>query len=79
MKSSRFKIATWTNDDNIHVDIPWPTVHEQAGSDHVDWINQQDPAWCQLILEKDSDGDQRLYVEFYNADLAVEYCLLWSK
>jgi hypothetical protein len=79
MKSSRFKLAEWQCEEDEFVDIPWPTIHEQAGSDHIDWINHQDPAWCQIILEKDPDGDHRLYVEFYHEELAVEYSLLWSK
>jgi len=81
MKFERVKLATWIGDiTDSYIDIPWPWVHEQAGSEEIAWINQQDPTVCQMIMDKEQDGSVRsLWAEFYSKSLRLEYALRFGK
>jgi hypothetical protein len=70
-------LARWIGDvTDSYVDIPWPEVHNQAGSTAINWLNQQDPTECQIIMDKEQDGSVRsLWAEFYNENLRLEYAL----
>ena len=83
MKTHRFSIARYfepefNSTDNI--DIDWPSVHRQAGLDHVQWLKSQDPRQCQLMVEQRA-GSPYTYVvaEIYSDKLASLYSLLWAK
>jgi hypothetical protein len=81
MKFERVQLAQWIGDiTDGYIDIPWPLVHHQAGSDEIAWLNLQDPVNCQMILDKDQDGTVRtLWAEFYSATLRTEYALRFGK
>jgi hypothetical protein len=78
MKSSRHRLAHWLGDyTDGYVDIPWPLVHDQAGTERISWLNRQDPVSVQIILEKDPKDHclQSLWAEFYNDGKYSEYLL----
>lgn len=84
MKSDRVLLAEWLGDyTDSYNDIPWPLVHERAGSDAIRWLNQQDHTEVQMILEKGEGGgrtgQQRLYAEFYLPILRTEFALKFNK
>lgn len=82
MKTHRFKLAEWLTDnadDSENIYIDWPAVHRQAGLDRIQWLQQQDPAWCQLITETQVDTQSRsLSAEIYSDKLAMAYHLMWA-
>lgn len=83
MKTHRFNIAQYfepegDGTDNIYID--WPAVHRQAGVDHVQWLKQQDPTQCQLVVEqRPYSGYTHLIAEIYSDRLATLYSLMWAK
>ena len=81
MKCDRVKLADWLGDlTDGYVDIPWPQVHEQAGREEVNWLLNQDPMHCQLIMDKEQDGALRsLWAEFYIESLRLQYALKFGK
>lgn len=79
MKNNKHKLAEWVGDyTDGYVDIPWPLVHSQAGSEAVNWLNRQDPTRCQMILENDS-GKMELWAEFFDPRAELEYALRFAK
>jgi hypothetical protein len=74
-------LALWIGDiTDGYVDRPWPEVHNQAGSAVINWLNQQDPTKCQIIMDKEQDGSVRsLWAEFYNENLRLEYALRFGQ
>lgn len=83
MKTHRFEIARYfpgESDGTGNIYIDWPSVHKQAGIDHIQWITNQDPLKCQMVLEQRPD-DSYVYViaEIYSDKLATLYGLLWAK
>ena len=81
MKSDRIKLAEWIGDvTDGYVDIPWPLVHKQAGSEIISWLNRQDYVRCQMILDKEKDSAvQSLWAEFYDINLRAECALRFGK
>ncbi len=83
MKNERVLLAEWLGDiTDGYVDIPWPRVHELAGSETVRWLRQQPSDRVQMILERQTDsaaGLQRLYAEFYVPSLRTEFVLRFAK
>jgi len=83
MKSDRILLAEWLGDvTDSYTDIPWPLVHDSAGSEIVHWLNGKNHTECQMILEKDSapnDGMFRLYAEFYVPALRSEFAIRFAK
>lgn len=80
MRSERIYLAKWKgNDDEIYVDIPWPKVHQLIGNEQIRWIQSQDNDRCQLVLDTTDDGLNKLYAEFYDPKLRVEYALRFAK
>ena len=83
MKTHRFNIARYFDPEsdgtgNIYID--WPSVHRQAGIDHIQWLRSQDPAQCQLVVEqKINDPYTHVIAEIYSDRLATEYALMWAK
>lgn len=83
MKTHRFEIAQFfgyeaDNDGNIYID--WPSVHRQAGLEHIQWIKAQDPSTCQLILERrPNDNFIRVVAEIYSDELVTLYGMMWAK
>ena len=50
MKSDRYRLAKWLGDyTDGYVDIPWPLVHEQAGSEMISWITGLRYQYCQPV------------------------------
>ena len=79
MKSERIKIAEWLADyTDGYVDIPWPEVQRQAGQEIIRWVNSQPDNKAQMILEKNSDAVQSLWIEFYDRSLRIECALRFS-
>jgi hypothetical protein len=83
MKTHRFNIARYfepeaDGTDNIYID--WPAVHRQAGLDHVQWLKNQDPTQCQLVVEQRADSPYtHVIAEIYSDRLATMYSLMWAK
>lgn len=79
MKSERIKIAEWLGEySDGYVDIPWPSVQQQAGSEIIKWINSVPANKAQLILEKTPEAIQSLWIEFYDHNLRIECALKFS-
>lgn len=83
MKTYKFTVAKFfqrESDGTGNIYIDWPSVHRQAGLDHIQWIKSQDPLECQLVLEQKPD-DSYTYVvaEIYSKTLATIYCMMWAK
>ncbi len=83
MRTYKFTIAKFfpaESDGTDAIDIDWPSVHRQAGLDHVQWIRNQDPTDCQLILErKPNDSYTYVVAEIYSEKLATVYTMMWAK
>lgn len=84
MKNDKIFLCEWLGDTTDgYNDIPWPMVHEWVGYDCIRWINGQNHADCQLVLEKSTGlydaGMQRLYVEFFTPGLRTEFALRFAK
>jgi len=83
MKTHRFKLAKYFSPESgfsENIDIDWPSVHRQAGVDHIQWLKNQDPAQCQLVVEqKINDPYTYVVAEIYTDKLATQYALMWAK
>ena len=83
MKTHRFKLARYFSPEVLStdtIDIDWPAVHRQAGLDHIQWLKNQDPTECQMILEhRKNDPYTYVMAEIYSDRLATEYALMWAK
>jgi hypothetical protein len=83
MKSDLIHLAEWKvyeHEEYVeYVDIPWPKIHQLVGNEQIRWIQSQDPTRCQLILDSTLNGLRKLYAEFYDPLLRVEYALRFAK
>ena len=80
MKSKSIEIAKWFRESFETIDIDWPRVQRQVGTDQLEWLLKQDKTRCQLMVEnRQDDSHQYLIAEFYDDRLATEYYLLWAK
>lgn len=80
MKSDLIYLAEWDGyQGDDYVDIPWPKVHQLVGNEQIRWIQNQDPTKCQLILDTADNGIHKLYAEFYDPLIRVEYALRFAK
>ena len=83
MKTHRFEIAKFfpgESDDSGNIYIDWPSIHRQASIDHIQWITNQDPIECQMMLERRiNDPHIHVMVEIYSEKLATLYGLMWAK
>lgn len=80
MRSERIYLAKWQgNNDEMYVDIPWPKVHQLIGNEQIRWIQSQNHDRCQLVLDTTDTGLKKLYAEFYDPKLRVEYALRFAK
>jgi hypothetical protein len=83
MKTLRFELAKWLpteNDGSGNIYIDWPAVHRQVDPEQLKWIDQQDIAACQLIVENKADDLHHfLVLEIYSDRLATQYALMWAK
>jgi len=80
MKTNRVFLHNWQGDHtDEYVDIPWPLIHQVVGPDPIDWLQKKDPTQVQMILEKNADGWQSLWAEFYNTEMRVEFALKFAK
>ena len=81
MKSKKVLLTSWewTTDEAAHnLDIDWPRVQRNIGSDHLKWLLAQDKESCQLLLETNSTCI-KLVAEFYNEHTLTTYHLMWAK
>jgi hypothetical protein len=79
MKTNRIKLYHWfTNDVHDVIEVDWPKVHNEIGTDHLDWILKQAKSQCQLVVDK-LDNDFALVAEFYDEQLLTTYHLMWAK
>ncbi len=83
MKTHRFELGSWfppESDGSGNIYIDWPAVHRQAGKEHIQWLKNQDPYQCQMIVERRKE-DYRHYLvaEIYSDKLATLYSLMWAK
>lgn len=83
MKNERVLIAEWLDTcADEFIDIPWPLIHQIAGHEIIQWINDYPTDCVQMVLEKMPDenaGIKRLYVEFYQDVLRSEFALKFAK
>jgi hypothetical protein len=80
MKNNRVFIHNWQGSiGDDYVDIPWPLVHNVAGTELVSWLNRQDPVKVQMVLDRTSDGWQSLWAEFYDDEARTEFALRFAK
>jgi hypothetical protein len=83
MKTLRFELAQWLpeeNDGSGNIYIDWPAVHRQVDPDQLKWLDRQDIAECQMVVEnKPNDLHHYLVVEIYSDRLATQYALMWAK
>lgn len=83
MKTHRFELGSWLpseSDGTENIYIDWPAVHRQAGTDHIQWLKDQDITQCQMVVERrEGDPYHYLIAEIYSAKLATVYGLLWAK
>ena len=83
MKTHRFELGYWLpgeSDGSGNIYIDWPAVHRQAGKDHIQWLKDQDPTQCQMIIEnRKNDPYHYLMAEIYSDRLATQYALMWAK
>lgn len=83
MKTHRFEIAKFLpreDDGSGNIYIDWPCIHRQVGVEHIQWIKNQDPLKCQLVLEnRPNDSHTYVMAEIYTDKLATMYGLLWAK
>lgn len=85
MKTHRFELGRYFQgerdlDETGNIYIDWPSIHRQAGVDHIRWLKHQDKTECQIVLEK-RPNDYHTYViaEIYSEKLATLYSLMWAK
>ncbi len=83
MKTHRFELAKYfpiESDGSGNIYVDWPSIHRQAGTDCIQWINSQDPKHCQIIIEQ---RPEEVYwyamLEIYSDKLATIYNLMWAK
>ena len=83
MRTYKFTVAKFFPVDSSSpdtIDIDWPSVHRQAGVDHIQWLKRQDPTECQLVIERrKTDSYMYLVAEIYSEKLASFYGLMWAK
>jgi len=80
MKNNRIFLHNWQGDPyDQYVDIPWPLVHQVAGTAMISWLDRQDPTRAQMILDKTADGWQSLWAEFYDDGALTEFHLRFGK
>ena len=83
MKTHRFELGRWfpvESDGSGNIYIDWPAVHRQAGRDHIQWLKDQDPMQCQMVVEhREDDPYHYLMAEIYSDKLAAVYGLMWAK
>jgi hypothetical protein len=80
MKNDRVFLHNWQGGiEDGYVDIPWPLVHQVAGTEMVSWLNRQDPVRVQMILDRTADGWQILWAEFYDEKIRTEFALRFAK
>lgn len=78
MKTSRIPLFSWTNRVTDLIDIPWPKVHKEVGTDQVNWLLRQPQENCQLVVDKLNE-DLTLVAEFYHEGTLINYHLHWAK
>lgn len=77
MKTERIRLYKWwSKEDTIQVD--WPRVHKEVGSDQINWLLRQPEDRCQLVVDKWNENFE-LVAEFYNEKILTEYWLRWAK
>lgn len=74
MKTDRYLIYQWRCTEP-ELDIDWPRVHQELGSECLRWLNEQTLDQCQLVVEC-QDTAHSLVVEFYCQDRYREFLLL---
>ena len=78
MKNKRINLYNWENRVTDLIDIPWPKVHAEIGTDQVNWLRKQPPERCQLVVDKLNER-LTLVAEFYRDDALTDYYLRWAK
>ena len=78
MKTSKVTLTKWQPQDTEYIDIDWPRVHKDLGSDQVNWFLRQPRNCCQLFLEQSTEYF-KLVAEFYDSKTWETYHLMWAK
>jgi hypothetical protein len=82
MKNSKVVLAIWVQDHyDLFLNIPWPIVHQQIGSDAIQWLKKQGEDRVQMIYEKNSmlPATCTLTAEFYDKICRQEFALRFAK
>ena len=78
MKTNKIDLAKWGPAESESIEVDWPKVQRELGTDHLDWLLKQDHSKCQLIVER-NDKYCKLVAEFYEDKLLTYYHLMWAK
>jgi hypothetical protein len=80
MKHTNILLASWEQPDPEYdmIEIDWPLVQRTIGVDHLEWLLAQPKTGCQLVVERENN-ELKLFVEFYDNHLEVEYHLRWAQ
>jgi len=78
MKTKAVELLKWLPEEGEYIAIDWPKVHKTIGIEHTNWLLNQSPTSCQLMLYR-NDMYCRLMAEFYDETLLLQYHLMWAK
>lgn len=80
MKHTNILLTSWEQPDpeDDMIEIDWPLVQRTIGVDHLEWLLAQSKTSCQLVVERENN-ELKLFVEFYDNHLEVEYHLRWAQ
>jgi hypothetical protein len=73
----RITLFKWHSKDEI-IEVDWPKVHREVGSDQINWLLRQPSDQCQVVVDKFNENFT-LVAEFYNKQILVDYYLRWAK
>jgi hypothetical protein len=74
---NRITLYKWQSKDDI-IEVDWPKVHREVGSDQINWLLRQPSDQCQVVVDKFNENFT-LVAEFYNKQILVDYYLRWAK
>ena len=83
MKTHRFELGKYypgESDEHGNIYIDWPAIHRQSSKECIQWLRQQDPRQCQMVVEcSETKPYWRVIAEIHTDKLATLYSLMWAK
>lgn len=77
MKSKTVSLSSWLPSDPSNIEIDWPKVHRDCGTEAIKWILSKEHSECQLVVER-QHLRMVLLAEFYDERVATEYMLKYG-